>query len=583
MLSEHFVDICIKLCCSVSPEIKQHKDLFSNIKYVTDWYYREVPEDNRPIEFRDKTDLLKWLATYRCNGGTNDISVINSKLSEGRLKDFSDILMEMKQDISDTEFDESFKLVLNRRKLCEVVKGKSQLQQLLSDIDSCSLIDDEEVLEKWEKQLERAHDSLMQIKKIEMTSSTSSLDLINDDYGQMFQQIMQTVDESNILQTGFSYLKNKLVCGGFENRRLYLIGGSSGVGKSALLINLICNAIKDRTHVRKDSKPVTYLYITAENLIDETWIRFYCCLTGTKHAEFMQTVRKLRIELSFQNENAEESLKKFYNDAKTKLEEILKDRNANVIIKYVPANITTCKDVLSIVDSVASENNLRALFLDYLDLLSTGKQLERRFELEDISVSLKNMGIAYNIPVITVTQLNREGYKPDLEPTLVQMGESMGKVNTADLVVFLQDNNPKLYEENGIVYKVLRMTILKQRGGPQGETSKIYMKSINRSGESIFDFSFQELPNANIDKQKDAILQQNTPLSVNTISKPVMSEPKAVTEMKFIMENQSNCKEGSPQSELEKTPDLFFDFGFSNPNKNKHLNESATNKLENNR
>ena len=542
MLSEHFVDICISLCCSVNSTFRQHKDLFNNIKVIIDWYYREVKEDSRPIEFKDKTDLLKWLCEYRQSGGSNDVDVINAKLSSGRLHDISQILPDMKQELTDDTIYEKFKVILNRRKLCEVIKGKGNLQQLLSDIDNCSLIDDEEVLQKWEDQLGKAHKSLMQIKKVEMLEETSSLDVMNDDYEPMFNQIIQSMDDSNIVQTGFQYLKKKLVCGGFESRRLYLVGGTSGVGKSALLINLICNAIKERA-VTQDNEPVTYLYITAENLIDETWIRFYCCLTGKIHGNFMQTIRKIRIACAFDPEATLIKIKEFYTNVKKQIYDVLKARNANVIIKYVQAHSTTCDGIVSIVDTISAECNLRALYFDYLDLLCSGKNTERRFELEEITQSLKNIGINYNIPVITVTQLNRDGYKADAAPALTQMSESMGKVNAADLVLLLQEDVVKNIEEDGISYKVLKMTILKQRNGPQGESVQLYLPLSRRNGDSIFNFRFTESKDISYEKQKETITSFpliTTNQSMNNIEPVEIVEQNETTDYNVLREDSMN-------------------------------------------
>ena len=511
MLSEYFVDVCIAACCSdIPPQIRQQKNMFECIESIVDWYKKEIPEDARPVEFRDKVDILFWLSKYR-KGNPYNFDIMMAKLSEWKLGSFVPVLQELKKEFSEERFTEVYKMVLNRRKLCDVIHGKSELQQLLSDIDSCSLTDDEEVIEKWEKQLQKAHDDLQRIKKIESTDSASSLDVVNDSYNAMFSTMMDSVEESQILKTGFKYLENMLVTGGFENRRLYLIGGSSGIGKSTMLINLICNAIK-LNKAELAGAENTYLYITAENLIDETWIRFFCCLTGTPHQDFMSALKTLKYETDLENltnpEAAERKLNDFYSRMKAKVSEELVAHKANVVFKYIPSGVSSTRDVLTIVDSVSKDYNLRAVFIDYLDLFISGRNLEQlRFELALVTQDLKNIGIDYNLPVITATQLNREGYNPDAEPKLTQMGESMEKVNKSDFVLFLQDGKTKTFDVEGVTYKQIRMTVLKQRNGRTGDTTSVAMASL-RGSRSIFNFRMEERENPTLIQDQKEVKQK---------------------------------------------------------------------------
>ncbi len=501
MLSEYFIDICIDACCATfPPHIRQQKELFSNISTIVEWYKIEVPEDNRPIEFKDKVDILLWLANYRKDNNFN-FNIMMAKLEQWSLDSFIPILQERRSEYTEEKFLETYKMVLNRRKLCDVIKGKRELQQLLADIDNCTLTDDEEVINKWELQLIRAHDNLMNIKKIENIDAATSLDVANDSYDKMFHTMMQSVEESMILKTGYNYLQDMLVSGGFENRRLYLIGGSSGVGKSTMLINLICNAIKNN-RPELASEECTYLYITAENLIDETWIRFYCCLTGESHYDVISCLKNTKYQSSLRQEDGQEEAEKILNALFLKLQsdvkKILGKYKSNVIFKYVPSGVTTTKDLHAIIYSVSRDYNMRAVFIDYLDLFTTGQKLELRFELGQIAQSFKNFAIDYNVPVITATQLNREGYNSNAEPKLTQMGESMEKVNKSDFVLFLQDppTASKNYSDNNskILYKQIRMTVLKQRNGKIGDSTNVLMVS-TVGGRNVFNFRIIEHDN----------------------------------------------------------------------------------------
>ena len=128
---------------------------------------------------------------------------------------------------------------------------------------------------------------------------------------------------------------------------------------------------------------------------------------------------------------------------------------------------TTLRDLESIIETVKKEHgeSFEVVYMDYLDLFSTGMNLELRHELGLISQEFKNFAVIYDVSVISVTQLNRGGYDKNGTPDLTQMGEAMKKVDNADLVMFLQrsgENNVEtINTDNGkILIKIIKMTLL---------------------------------------------------------------------------------------------------------------------------
>ena len=103
--------------------------------------------------------------------------------------------------------------------------------------------------------------------------------------------------------------------------------------------------------------------------------------------------------------------------------------------------------------------------------------------------------------LVTATQLNREGYKTDVDPSLTQVGESIQKVENSDFVLFLQNAKPPKikYSHAGQVRtaKHIRATILKNRGGPEGDTIPCIMP-IKLGDADEFNFKIEQLPNVDI-------------------------------------------------------------------------------------
>ena len=156
------------------------------------------------------------------------------------------------------------------------------------------------------------------------------------------------------------------------------------------------------------------------------------------------------------------------------------------------------KDIETLITQSASQYNLCGVFLDYLDLIRSGSNLELRLELGEITLGLKRIAIEYDIPIVTATQLNRSGYNNAI-PTLTSIGESIKKATDSDFIAFLQHTEKdkikymsELNEE--IEGTLIRLTVLKNRNGPTGTGSNLFLKKLT-NGYSSFNYKFTEMIN----------------------------------------------------------------------------------------
>src|SRR5690606_21008327 len=122
------------------------------------------------------------------------------------------------------------------------------------------------------------------------------------------------------------------------------------------------------------------------------------------------------------------------------------------------------------------------VIIDYLQLLqSTTKQQSREREVATITRDLKLMTLEFKIPIIILSQLNRnaEGNRP----TMADLRESGAIEQDSDNVIFLHEPNEKEKEkliENGIYTReffnsleekdntLTQIIVEKQRNGPIG-------------------------------------------------------------------------------------------------------------------
>ncbi len=483
MISEHFIDRCLELAISVPNEYSKCRELFDTINQILDWSTKQGLVDFNPSEFSVKVDLAKFLSKERLDNSrthTFNVNAILDKLTQGKYKEQVNLVKALQNiKLTNENIDALFKNFTEKLKICQIARDKVKFEALLNDINHDNHESYEEVVKKWESQVLTTYNSLMQVKRVEAISDAACLDLMNDNFDSVLNRYVQSYNNAKIVKTGFDDIDKQLPFGGLEKRRLYIFGGETGVGKSTMLANIITNAIK--ANVPSD-KVDTYLYITAENLIDESLIRFYCCLTG----EAVDTVVQKIINESH-----------FHKEIKTTIVSRLKEFNANIVFYYVEPRKTILPEVESIIENVSRNTQLKAVFLDYLDLIRSGtNQAELRHELGEITLGLKQMAITYDIAMITATQLNKTGYGGG-EATITSMKESMRKAEDCDFVAFLQnpkEKSIKYRSDNGIVEaQVVKFTILKSRNGPVGHSANFVMEK-TRDGFATFNFKFQPMP-----------------------------------------------------------------------------------------
>ena len=109
---------------------------------------------------------------------------------------------------------------------------------------------------------------------------------------------------------------------------------------------------------------------------------------------------------------------------------------------------------------------------------SNTKEENRTQELSKITRALKNIAREFNIPVIALSQLNRNFQtRTSQRPLLSDLRESGSIEQDADLVLILHRPN-----ENNLNYsnekQLMDLIIAKQRNGPTGTISLMFNKDL---------------------------------------------------------------------------------------------------------
>jgi len=153
---------------------------------------------------------------------------------------------------------------------------------------------------------------------------------------------------------------------------------------------------------------------------------------------------------------------------------------------------------------MAQQYGIKLFVIDYLQLLhSTARRAEnRQQEIADISNGVKSLAKELNVPVIVLSQLNRELEKDkNRKPRMSDLRESGSIEQDADLVGLLykpsagdDEDSPGggTGEEQEAV--AVNLLIAKQRNGPTGDVHLTFLKSYTRF-ENAAKVSDDDVPN----------------------------------------------------------------------------------------
>jgi replicative DNA helicase len=274
------------------------------------------------------------------------------------------------------------------------------------------------------------------------------------------------------LDTGFADL-NRLTQG-FHPGQLIIVAGRPGHGKTSFGLNIIANAILKHQKrvglftIEMSAKEITKRIICAEAEVDSHRVG-----TGYIAKDDWNRIAPAAARLAETNLSVDE------------------------------AGTLTIMDLRSRAQQLAVAGGVDLIVVDYLQLMagSSAHRSERNRvqEITEISRGLKSLAKALNIPVIAMSQLNREVEKETKRrPRLADLRESGSIEQDADVVLFIWREELRDRREDN--QGQAELIIGKQRNGPVGETVRLqflkqYTKFVscsNKSTENVPDYWYQQ-------------------------------------------------------------------------------------------
>ena len=277
-------------------------------------------------------------------------------------------------------------------------------------------------------------------------ANSSVLDTFNH-----LEEVYKTKAEYTGVPSGF-YDLDKLTSG-FHSSELIVIGARPGMGKTAIALSMAANI------TIRQNKPAAFFSLEMSDqalmlrlLSSETKIDSYKLRKGL----YSQSDRQSILEAGG-----------FIGDAP-------------LFITDMPS--MTMLNIQAMARMLRVQEKVEIIFIDYIGLIAKdNKHLPNWEHFSEVSRALKGLARELNIPIIALSQLNREAEKET--PSLAVLRDSGSIEQDADMVMFIQRDrelDKNMEEQAKETGQVVQLLLAKNRNGPVGTIKLNFLKHLTK-------------------------------------------------------------------------------------------------------
>ena len=272
---------------------------------------------------------------------------------------------------------------------------------------------------------------------------SSKINTFKENVNEAIKQIQERQDKKNNIKYGVpvSSYKLRLKIPMWENSDLIIIAGRPSMGKTAI-------ALYEAFHIARNYGPIIFFSLEMD--------------------EIKLTKRLMQAESGLSRYDFESMSRQAWDQLDSCLSSFI-----DIPFFIDPTPAASLSHIRVKTKIFKKQHDLKAIFVDYLQLMKAMNGQNRERQVADISAGLKSIAKEFKIPVFLLAQLNRgpEARREEMfKPKLSDLRESGAIEQDADIVIF--PFRPAYYYPNEIEFKyVCELIVAKNRNGEVGTVS----------------------------------------------------------------------------------------------------------------
>jgi replicative DNA helicase len=368
----------------------------------------ELSERREPIDLVSVTSMLRNSQELDSIGGSNYLAELAGSVpSAGNIKYYA-----------------------------EIIQKKAALRRLINSAEHIVELGYNEQ-EELDSVFDRAQHAILNVGYAAKKSFVHLKDTLTEAW-ERFDKLHKSGTELRGVPTGFRDIDAKL--SGFQKSDLIILAARPSVGKTSLALDIARNAACNHGK----SVGIFSLEMSSQQLVDRM------LASESKVDSWHLRTGKIKADDDFAR----------LRDAIDRLAQ------APIFIDDEPSNnITKMKAVAR---KLKAERGLDMIIVDYLQLMIPRKESDSLVQqVTEISRSLKGMARELDVPVLALSQLNRNVEQRGGKPRLSDLRDSGSIEQDADVVMFIHREDR--LNENSDRKNIAEIIIAKHRNGPTGE------------------------------------------------------------------------------------------------------------------
>ena len=308
--------------------------------------------------------------------------------------------------------------------------------------------------------IEKIEQDIFEISSGRVTEGATPIREAVDGAVSNIQALLSGKDDIDGVLSGFRDLDGMTY--GFHPGQMIVLAARPSVGKTSLAMNFAEHAMLPEG----ERKPAGVLVFSLEMTSEDLAMRLICCRSRVD-------MKRIRDRVA-----SKQDMSDIVTTAKElKQSPLWIDDNSS----------STILDIRAKARRLHTKSKLGLVVVDYLQLIrGADPRVPREQQIADISRGMKGMAKELGVPVVVLSQLNRESEKENRDPRISDLRESGSIEQDADVVLLL--HRPKKNDDDEGVQdgampgdvEHIKLIIAKQRNGPIGDIDLTFVRRYTR-------------------------------------------------------------------------------------------------------